>query len=422
MWQRLFVYSLVFSFIWLWDYWWYTEKPLFHVLVNIYLLDVYLILTAVSITSSFLLKKETLVFRSSVSVAMMVYIAWVMVCVVRGIPVWGYSAVGESRLVLSAFLYFSVVYAVRDIKTFERVLKVCLLLAATRLIYVLIQRFFVDYGGDFLWMMSSKPIGTYLGLLATSIIVFFLVFLAMGLVKKHRIAVIFTIVFLGLLCLFGSRTPALALTVSTVFVILVTLRRARLNAKMGLLLMTMVLVGVAMDLNSRTGGVLVDSMSSSGIGFVNALDYGTVGWRLGGWRTLIQETLALNPILGQGFGGYYDIFYSEQYAGVAPHNEWLVIFSKMGVIGLILFISVVIQLYRIGFKYINASKDTIRQAYMKGLLAVFTAGLIGGTFFFFFPFMWIAAGLHTALVNISKNEARKYRLLQRQNIEVRKAQ
>jgi hypothetical protein len=42
---------------------------------------------------------------------------------------------------------------------------------------------------------------------------------------------------------------------------------------------------------------------------------------------------------------------------------------------------------------------------MKALLAIFFIGLVGGTFYGFYPFVWIAAGLQSALVNIESREA-----------------
>jgi O-antigen ligase len=80
------------------------------------------------------------------------------------------------------------------------------------------------------------------------------------------------------------------------------------------------------------------------------------GDETGNWRFLVQwsaltQALA-TPILGQGFGGYFQFYVPEYHAVIElpPHNIFIYLFSKSGIIGLLLGILLLISIITILIK------------------------------------------------------------------------
>lgn len=399
--QKFVLYYFVIADVWFYNYFSYTEKPLLHVGANVYLGDLFIYLFLSSTIIIALSQPGQVGLRSKLGIAIAFYIVWAAICVARGIPFWGHSAVGEARFIIWACLYFPVVYSIRTVAQFERFLRFFLASVLCFVAYSLPMRYLVEFGGDIGVMVRSRFIGADLTLHVVSILVFSFTLLLGG-VKRHRMALRILATATGVLIPFGFRTGWVAAVISIPFSLLVNLKRERVRSYLGLLFVLSILVGTFLSLGLFTEGGRMDLSEETGLGFVTETGrtVGSTGWRLRGWGNLLTETLRGNPVFGEGFGSYYDIFEVE-FRGVPPHNDWLIIFSKMGVVGLVLFLAVVIQFYRIGFRYIRQSNDVLRATYMRGLLAVFLVGLVGGTFFLFYPFMWIIAGLQTVLVNIS---------------------
>jgi len=405
--QKVLLYIFLIAYIWFYEYFWYAETPLLYVGANIYLGDVFVMLFLSSTVFLGLSKRGHPGFASPVGVAVALYLGWALICILRGIPTWGHSALGESRFVMWATAYFPVVYSVTDMNEFKRLLRVFLLLVLSYVVYHEILVFTVRFEGDLGAMLRSKELmGADLVLLVISIFAFCLALLLTGGVGRYKVPVTLLTVLSGFLVPFGARTGWIAATFSVVFLILILLRKQGLKVILPFLLLIGILGFIFIQLDLFNVGGVFDPAAEKGLGFVSQEGRmeGTTAWRLFGWQMLISETLRGSPVLGAGFGGYYDIFEVEL-RGVPPHNDWLVIFSKMGAVGLILFLVVISRFYITGFRFLNQCNDPVVKSYMQGLLAVFLVGLVGGTFFFFFPFMWLAVGLQTALVNISQTES-----------------
>ena len=404
VWQQwILLYIFIIAYVWFFDYFWYTEKPLLYIGVNVYLCDVFILLFAGSTIILAMRRGGHPGFRSSLGKAIALFIAWAIICIIRGIPVWGHSAIGESRFVIWTWVYFPVVYTIKNMYQFKKFLNIFLFVVISYLTYLFSWRFFIQFQGDLGEMLRSRLMGADLALLVVSIFVFCLIFLLSGTAKKHRVSLILFTFFCAVLIPFGARTGWIAWSISTVFVVFILLRERGLKAYLPFLIFSTALLILFWYLGLFTTGGRLDPDADQGLIFLTeqGQQKGTAGWRLMGWSRIIEQSLRESFIFGQGFGEYYDIFYFYE-KGVPPHNDWLIIFSKMGLIGLIMFVIILIQFYKTGFNYIKQTNDKKSQAYMKGLLVVFLTGLVGGTFFFFFPFTWLAAGLQTALLNISR--------------------
>jgi O-antigen ligase len=80
---------------------------------------------------------------------------------------------------------------------------------------------------------------------------------------------------------------------------------------------------------------------------------GTGAWRMAG-QAAAYEAFLENPLLGQGIGGYWDWSIGGEYQRVYPHNQYLSIMTKTGTVGLVLFIIIIISVFKNYFKYREA--------------------------------------------------------------------
>jgi len=403
--QRLLVYAFIVGYFWFYDYWWYTETPIIDIGVNIYLSDIFTIVALLSTIIITLKERDHIAFHSDFGAALVLFISWIVICVIRGLPTWTMSAVGESRFLMSSLIYFPIVYSIRNMEQFEKILKFISILIISYIIYLQTWRFFVQYGEDFSAMFQSRLMGADTALNVVCLFLFCLVFLLDGSLGHLRNRFLI----LGLFCValipFGARTSWVALAGSTLLAFFLTIKKFTFKKYIVFISIVVLFIGYLFYSGLLSPGGIMDLESETGLGFLKAdkrLE-GTSSWRLMGWEALLTKYISESPILGDGFGAYFDLFAME-FKGVPPHNDWLLIFAKMGLLGLSLFFSLVFFFYRSGFNFINEARSALDISYMKALLCIFLAGLIGGLFFFFFPFMWIALGLQTALINITPRQ------------------
>ena len=402
--QQVLVQSFIFAYIFLIDYFAYSPSRLLNIGFNFYLGDAFIILFLGSTFIITIIERNHPAFHSPVGITIVLYVTWILISVVRGIPEYGHSAIGESRFVVIWMCpYFAVIYGIRNLRQAESLMKLFLALSLVYIAYSLIWRMSVDLQGDLEILLRSRLFGADVAVALASIFVFFLSMLISGSVTRHKSIVVGLMVICGLLMPFCARTGWVAMLISTAFVLVAWGGRSRLRNLAFVLFVALTVAGIIIQLGLFGPGSRLDPTSEMGLGFVSTdvlhrEGVGTSEWRIEGWMRLIRQTVATDPIFGQAFGGYYDIFDSK-FEGVPPHNEWLIIFSKMGVVGLLLFAAVILRFYRAGFQYLRRQSDTLRIGYMRGFLAVFFAALVGGAFFEFLPLLWIAAGLQSVLLD-----------------------
>ena len=73
---------------------------------------------------------------------------------------------------------------------------------------------------------------------------------------------------------------------------------------------------------------------------------GTAGWRLIWWQRLYAEVMKKNPAFGLGFGESLHVYHplleasQDEFAIRSPHNFNVTVFSRMGIAGLLLWITI----------------------------------------------------------------------------------
>lgn len=398
--QNWLVYAFMIATTWFYNDWYYTEKPLIYIGYNIYLSDLFILLIVLATLFLIIANREHQAFQSKLGVAVSLYIGWIFLEILRGIPQWGGSALGESRFVIIACIYFPIVHSLKTIVQFKRFIKFYFVAILCFIVYVQLWRFFVQFKEDLVFMLHSRLLGPDLALLAASVFVFCLVFFLDGNIKKYKLFFFSVMIFFGFLIPLGSRTGFVAWVVGVVFVLIRKYRLVFFKLRISFIFVVLILAVLYWNTNILSPEENWDGNSPRTFSFLEEqrTGVGTTAWRLAGWATLLNKTLQGNIIFGEGLGGYYDIF-EFSFGKTPPHNDWLIIFSKLGLIGLILFANIVFVFFKSGSSFLKACTNPIERSYMEGLMAVFVIGLVGGTFFLFFPFMWVVLGLQASLIN-----------------------
>ncbi|MFZ2640483.1 MAG: O-antigen ligase family protein, partial [Verrucomicrobiia bacterium] len=116
----------------------------------------------------------------------------------------------------------------------------------------------------------------------------------------------------------------------------------------------------------------------------------TGSWRLYGWQWEMERIFS-NPfwvLIGQGFGGYYEWYFNltDEILRTGVHNQFIQFWSKMGLLGLSLFLAVVFSFYNQAFRFLQKSTDEFQRSIMMILMLVVFANLVD---------MWVGQSMIT---------------------------
>jgi len=131
----------------------------------------------------------------------------------------------------------------------------------------------------------------------------------------------------------------------------------------------------------------------------------------GKWRMAIQ-LVALQQAFetfwfGQGYGGYFQFVVAEKYRSilyeVTPHNQFLVIFLKTGIIGILLLASLLIVYIYNSIKMLNKLPNTsVEKIYILLLLVIVSSQLFYGMTYEFIPLFGLYYGFGALLMRSIK--------------------
>ena len=70
----------------------------------------------------------------------------------------------------------------------------------------------------------------------------------------------------------------------------------------------------------------------------------TAAWRVAQWKAQIPKFYA-SPIMGEGFGGYWTVFGVQGDLGVSPHNLYIQTLVKLGTVGMLLYLIIIVKMF-----------------------------------------------------------------------------
>lgn len=138
--------------------------------------------------------------------------------------------------------------------------------------------------------------------------------------------------------------------------------------------------GIRAEVDSSNAGVFLDSArallaKASGEGDTLAASIGvaTTRFRQDAWQEAWRRILD-NPILGDGLGQTFRFYDSmvEKWRVSQPHNTYITILYKMGVVGLVCFLGIHFVFFKSLYKALTQDSSKIAKTYLLGL----GAGLI----------------------------------------------
>jgi len=128
------------------------------------------------------------------------------------------------------------------------------------------------------------------------------------------------------------------------FCMLIGLYRERLLslARMGLAsVLIFVLMLTAFILAPELGSSLKEKFAA----FSDPYSDGTASWRIEGWIQQLDQ-IKTKPLFGQGLGGYYSVRRGGKTFSLSPHNAYVQMLLKFGLMGLIVYGLVAYSFFR----------------------------------------------------------------------------
>jgi len=136
-------------------------------------------------------------------------------------------------------------------------------------------------------------------------------------------------------------------------------------------------------------------------------------WRIILWKDIIKKSME-KPILGYGFGMLYNNetlkdmgwAYGDDVGFLDPHNSYLSILYRTGIVGLLIFLLFIISFFVKMIKFLRSCQDSAISTYMISILSAVIFILVISFFMvvlegpFLGIFLWVFIGLALSLTNI----------------------
>jgi len=310
--------------------------------------------------------------------------AWALCCVARGVLDFGYSAIGESREFLHCISYFIVIHYVTRVEQTDSVLRwlkwICIITAVCQLYFVVVvggrkPRF---AGGNLLNEYGCLNI-VVLGIL-----------LGRDHIKRHRTLAALGVAVLLVMTFYSAMRAVVASVLITLpFLLWITRRHFFKTMLLGGVAATLGIIVIA-ALNPFMGNQLDEFFAKTYRGIIEPSLDPTGSWRLYGWRWEMEKIFS-NPfwvLIGQGFGGYYSWYFNllDDVIKTGVHNQFIQFWSKMGLVGVGLFLTVVFSFYNQAFRFLQKSTDEFQRSVMMIFMLVVLGNLVD---------MWIGQSMIT---------------------------
>lgn len=373
---------------------------------------------ALLIISIFELMKKRLKFYPVDGKMFLIFILWILAEVFLGWQKFGYRAFGETRYVYSFFAFFVPFFLVgkssdltlgKAINLLKNTIFVAAAAAFSRFVVIAMFQKSMYWSESF-----AGPQNLWSGKFLDSNQTFFLVLLLSYVVlTSDRIQDLFgrrmflAFALLGVAVLSRNRASLVSLLIG--LVVAMTLKR---KFKLILVIMT---VGALIYLG--TYFFLPDSkakiISSSYRGVVKVSEDTTGAWRINIQKSAFKQAMQ-TFWLGQGFGGYFQFYIPEtgRTEEYPPHNQYIYLLLKTGIVGLALFC--IPFVFMIGLLFAAAKKkwlDPQIRLSLYVLLAFFISQVSYGMAYDFIPLYGFFFGLSVVFLKaISKMERNFCRL------------
>jgi O-antigen ligase len=323
-----------------------------------------------------------------------------------GISKYGFRAIGEGRYIYWIFffsvpVYFHLSGRLKTFRDFDKFFKITYLIVVASIILLLMieilngGRFFLAAENqEFSQLEDARGI-RYLGSEETFHLGVAVVFLLIGqmMTKKKNILLMLSILVLTAIIIFTkNRTALISLFLSFLFVFI--------SEGKGKLVLRLLFSFVALFfLFFLFFPTLANAVIAPLTSIFNISEDETGNWRLLVQAVAIEQGLK-TPILGQGFGGYFEYYIEvlDQTFEFPPHSIYVYLFQKSGFVGLTIYIVALISLIResSGLKQITKSNFAMER-YRIFFKVLFVAQIPYGFAYNFTTFFGLYIGMFIVL-------------------------
>ncbi|MCX6901557.1 MAG: O-antigen ligase family protein [Verrucomicrobia bacterium] len=208
-------------------------------------------------------------------------------------------------------------------------------------------------------------------------------------IQERSIAAIGIAMLLVLTFYSAMRAVVVSVLITLPFLLWITRRHFFKTMLLGAVAVTLGIVAVA-AMNPFMGNQLDEFFAKTYRGIIDPSLDPTGSWRLYGWRWEIEKIFS-NPfwvLIGQGFGGYYSWYFSliDDVIKTGAHNQFIQFWSKMGLVGVGLFFTVVFSFYNQAFRFLQKSTDELQRSVMMIFMLVVLGNLVD---------MWVGQSMIT---------------------------
>lgn len=327
---------------------------------------------------------------------------------VRGLP-FGKAVFSEARPYFYCVVFFLITRSITNFKQVRKIGRTFLLSSLVIPIWALYSYFFggsVGHGGLGPRYLSGSH-ATFL----LVVIVFLVQYYIDGL--KHKKWIFAIVIWLGLAILLGQSRSTYLATLFAVLGLTLINRRTRFKTVGILLLLSVILMGTIISFSRWTGNALLANIEKSfRSGFID-YDYDlSARSRLLAYSLQLKE-IRKSPVLGTPFGTRFPAYYIDGVRKMHPlHSLFLAIISRIGLLGLIVYLGIVGSFVRLALKFIRSSRDPEKILYMKWFLIsigiITVLNIFNADFYNTSPwiFVWIFMGLGMVLMRTEMFEYR----------------
>jgi O-antigen ligase len=268
---------------------------------------------------------------------LVIFLGMIALSVLVYTPMYGQSAVGEARKFYFVFL-FPLLTAV-SIKKIADLKRLILVIVGVALVIAAVALYRAAMQHTIVRVLTSEP----------TLILAFAAF-SLLLLRINKVTLINPHADTALLSLFsllavGSGQRSVWLSVGLGSMVLLWLYRHRaVFVLKAVMVAGAILVAIAASLVvfPQAGAKLTEKFA----GIVDPYSDKTASWRIRGWETQLQTLAEVNPFLGEGLGGYYSWKMGSYEVNNFPHNAYVQMLLKFGLVGLLLYVLLIVDFFR----------------------------------------------------------------------------
>ena len=381
---------------------------------NVYVTELVLIATWVLVFLRKAIIKEMLFKNSPLNLLFLFYYAIGLLCLFRGIFDFGLEAVRHSVIVYYSLFYFLILELVTDTHQLERFLKYSLLASTVALLVI-----FYNFASGLGFQTSTEVIryGANIGALSLAFCFFF--WLSLSIFKVKSKAKSFLNIFVPLqifaaVFLIQHRSLLLAMMGGLVFVFALINKARRFKYIVFALCGLLLILSIDYFAGVLSANILVKGTLERASTILTPKEEPNSLHRMAMWSEVLDRTTE-KPLWGEGFGPPFSMFFGSRFYDYSenrllPHNSFVWILNRMGMIGFGIFFFLILTFYLIAIRAYKSMNPGKFKAYLLALMschvcisiyAFFNVVLEGPYMGIFF---WIIMGLTVALININKSE------------------